>query len=126
MSIVRQREVGTDVESFADALRYVLRQDPDVIVVGEMRDLETIALAISAAETGHLVLATLHTMSVQTTVERIIDAFPPVQQAQVRAGVADALEGVLCQALLPRSGGHGRICVSEVMIAIPGGTRLDS
>jgi twitching motility protein PilT len=119
MSVVRQREVGADVESFSDALKFVLRQDPDVIVVGEMRDLETISLAMSAAETGHLVLATLHTISAQATVERIVDVFPASQQLQMRAQLASCLEGVICQALLPTAAGKGRVCAAEVMVSIP-------
>ncbi len=115
-SIVTQREVGADTHSFSEALRHVLRQDPDVILIGEMRDLETISTAITAAETGHLVLATLHTVSAAQTVDRIVDVFPPHQQAQVRMQLSTALEGVLSQALLPRTEGRGRVAALEVMV----------
>lgn len=115
--IVNQREVGSDVASFAEGLRAALREDPDVILVGEMRDLETIATAITAAETGHLVLSTLHTNTAAETVERIIDVFPPHQQQQVRVQLAGVLQGVLSQQLLPRKDGKGRVCAVEVMIA---------
>ncbi|MDQ7858761.1 MAG: type IV pilus twitching motility protein PilT [Armatimonadota bacterium] len=119
LSIITQREVGADTHSFADALRHVLRQDPDVILVGEMRDHETIATAITAAETGHLVLATLHTVSAAQTVDRIIDVFPPHQQPQVRMQLSVALEGVLSQTLLPRQEGKGRIAAVEIMVGTP-------
>jgi twitching motility protein PilT len=115
--IVNQREVGDDVASFAEGLRAALREDPDVILVGEMRDLETIATAITAAETGHLVLSTLHTNTAAETVERIIDVFPPHQQRQVRVQLAGVLQGVLSQQLLPRKDGRGRVCAVEVMVA---------
>lgn len=118
-SLVTQREVGIDVESFADGLKYGLRQDPDVILVGEMRDLETISTAITAAETGHLVLATLHTVNAAQTIDRIVDVFPPHQQPQVRMQLSVALEGVLSQALLPLKGGKGRIAAVEVMVTTP-------
>lgn len=118
-SIVNQREVGSDTRSFASALRAALRQDPDVILVGEMRDLETIATAITAAETGHLVLATLHTSSAVQSVDRIIDVFPPHQQGQVRIQLADTLEGVITQQLLPRADRKGRVAAVEVLIATP-------
>ncbi|MBC7326478.1 MAG: type IV pilus twitching motility protein PilT [Moorella sp. (in: Bacteria)] len=118
-SIVNQREVGSDTLSFASALRAALRQDPDVILVGEMRDLETIATAITAAETGHLVLATLHTSSAIQSVDRIIDVFPPHQQGQVRIQLADTLEGVITQQLLPRADRKGRVAAVEVLIATP-------
>ncbi|CEP66032.1 Pilus retraction protein PilT [Moorella glycerini] len=118
-SIVNQREVGSDTQSFASALRAALRQDPDVILVGEMRDLETIATAITAAETGHLVLATLHTSSAIQSVDRIIDVFPPHQQGQVRIQLADTLEGVITQQLLPRADRKGRVAAVEVLIATP-------
>jgi len=117
--IVRQREVGSDVGSFSEALRYVLRQDPDVILVGEMRDLETIALAVTAAETGHLVLATLHTSSAATTVERVVDVFPAAQQQQIRMQLAGTIEAVICQALLPHAGGQGRVVAMEIMLGSP-------
>ena len=116
-SIIKQREVYRDTNSFAEALRRCLRQDPDVIVVGEMRDLETISTALTAAETGHLVLATLHTPDAPQTIERIIDVFPPYQQQQVRLQLASALQGVVSQQLAPRAVGKGRIMVPEVMIA---------
>lgn len=116
-SIVWQRELGQDTLSFASALKRVLRQDPDVILVGEMRDLETIALAITAAETGHLVFATMHTMDCAQTVDRIIDVFPPHQQQQVRSQLAGMLEGVISQALLPSKSGNGRVCAMEVLVA---------
>jgi twitching motility protein PilT len=117
--VVNQREVGADTHSFTHALKYALRQDPDVILVGEMRDLETIASALTIAETGHLVLATLHTNSAAESVNRIIDAFPSHQQAQVRAQLAFVLEGVVTQTLLPRARGKGRVAASEVMICTP-------
>ncbi len=119
-SIIKQREVYRDTNSFAEALRRCLRQDPDVIVVGEMRDLETISTALTAAETGHLVLATLHTPDAPQTIERIIDVFPPYQQHQVRLQLATALEGVVSQQLVPRSSGRGRIMVPEIMTATSG------
>jgi len=118
-SIIDQREVGADTHSFAHALRHVLRQDPDVILIGEMRDLETIATAITAAETGHLVFATLHTMSAAQAVERIVDVFPPYQQEQVRMQLSLSLEGVLSQALLPRRDGRGRVAALEVLRMTP-------
>ncbi len=118
-SIVTQREVGADTHSFSDALRHVLRQDPDVILIGEMRDLETISTAITAAETGHLVLATLHTVNAPQTVDRIVDVFPPHQQTQVRMQLSVALEGVLSQTLLPLKGSKGRMAAVEVMVATP-------
>ncbi len=116
-SIIKQREVYRDTHSFAEALRRCLRQDPDVIVVGEMRDLETISTALTAAETGHLVMATLHTPDAPQTIERIIDVFPPYQQQQVRLQLASALEGVISQQLVPRASGVGRIMIPEIMIA---------
>lgn len=115
-SVVNQREVGEDVESFAEGLRAALREDPDVILVGEMRDLETISTAITAAETGHLVLSTLHTNTAAETVERIIDVFPPHQQQQVRVQLAGALQGVLSQQLVPTKDGGGRVCAVEIMV----------
>ncbi|MBX3126732.1 MAG: type IV pilus twitching motility protein PilT [Polyangiaceae bacterium] len=115
-SIVNQREVGTDTFKFKDALKYVLRQDPDVVLVGEMRDLETIEAALTIAETGHLVFATLHTNSALQSINRIIDVFPPHQQSQVRAQLSFVLEGVLSQLLLPRAGGPGRVLALEVMV----------
>lgn len=117
-STVNQREVGTDVPSFAEALRRALRQDPDVILVGELRDLETIEAAISAAETGHVVFGTLHTTGAQGTINRIIDAFPTNQQEQIRTQLSTALLGVLSQALLPRIGG-GRVAAYETLVVTP-------
>lgn len=118
-SVVTQREVERDTRSFARALRQVLRQDPDVILVGEMRDLETISLTMTAAETGHLVLATLHTQDAPQTVDRVVDVFPPHQQGQVRAQLAGVLRAVVSQTLLPRRGG-GRVVACEVLVATPG------
>jgi len=117
--IVNQREVGTDTKSFSSALKYALREDPDVILVGEMRDLETIAAALTIAETGHLALATLHTNSAAESINRIIDVFPSTQQAQARAQLAFVLEGVLTQTLLPRARGRGRVMASEIMVCTP-------
>jgi twitching motility protein PilT len=114
--IVNQREVGTDTMRFRDALKYVLRQDPDVVLVGEMRDLETIEAALTIAETGHLVFATLHTNSTVQSINRIIDVFPPHQQSQVRAQLSFVLEGVLSQLLLPRASGPGRVLALEVLV----------
>lgn len=119
LSIVNQRELGTDTKSFAVALRAALRQDPDVILVGEMRDLETISTAITAAETGHLVFSTLHTNTAAATIDRVIDVFPPHQQQQIRTQLANVLEGVVCQQLLPLKGGRGRCAAFEVMLANP-------
>src|SRR2546429_4583041 len=113
--IVNQREIGPDAPSFAEALRAALREDPDVILLGEMRDLETISTAITAAETGHLVFATLHTQSAPSTVDRIIDAFPAAQQDQIRIQLAATLEGVCTQALLPTQGGTGRVPALEIL-----------
>ncbi len=118
-SVVTQREVDRDTKSFARALRQALRQDPDVILVGEMRDLETISLAVTAAETGHLVFATLHTHDAPQTVDRVVDVFPSHQQRQVRTQLAGVLRGVVSQALLPRCGG-GRVVACEVLVATPG------
>ena len=118
-SIINQRELGQDTKEFAHALRSALREDPDVILVGEMRDLDTMTNAIQAAETGHLVLATLHTSSAAQTVDRIVDSFPSGQQEQIRLMLSNSLEAVLCQQLLPRAGQPGRICAMEVMIATP-------
>jgi len=114
--IVNQREVGTDTMRFRDALKYVLRQDPDVVLIGEMRDLETIEAALTIAETGHLVFATLHTNSTVQSINRIIDVFPPHQQSQVRAQLSFVLEGVCSQLLLPRAGGPGRVLALEVLV----------
>jgi twitching motility protein PilT len=114
--VVNQREVGADTQTFKKALKYILRQDPDVVLIGEMRDLETIEAALTVAETGHLCLATLHTNSAIQTINRIVDVFPPYQQAQIRAQLSFVLEGVMCQALLPRANGPGRAMALEVMI----------
>ncbi len=113
---VTQREVKHHTESFASALRAALREDPDVILIGEMRDLETISMAITAAETGHLVLATLHTRNAAKTVDRMIDVFPPSQQNQVRTMVSESLRGVVSQQLIPRAEGDGRVLAYEVLI----------
>ena len=118
LALVNQREVGADTKSFAQALRRVLRQDPDVILLGEMRDLETISAACTAAETGHLVFGTLHTTSAPSTIDRIIDVFPPHQQEQIRMQLSIGLQGVICQTLLPRVGG-GRIAAHEIMVCLP-------
>ncbi len=117
--MINQREVGADTKTFAAALKYALRQDPDVILIGEMRDLETIGAALTIAETGHLVLATLHTNSAAESINRIIDAFPAHQQAQVRAQLAFVLEGVVTQTLLPRAKGKGRVAACEIMVCTP-------
>ncbi len=114
--IVNQREIGPDATSFAEALRGALRQDPDVILLGEMRDFETIAIALTAAETGHLVLATLHTQSAPGTIDRIIDVFPATQQSQIRVQIASALQGVVTQALLPTADGRGRAAALEILL----------
>ena len=118
-SIFRQRELGQNTKSFSNALRSALRQDPDVILVGEMRDLETISLAITAAETGHLCFGTLHTQDCPSTIDRIIDVFPPHQQSQIRVQLATTLQGVVSQILVPRKDGEGRIAAREVMIMTP-------
>ncbi len=115
--LIAQRDLGDDTRSFANALKHALRHDPDVILVGEMRDLETISTAITAAETGHLVLGTLHTVDAVQTVDRIIDAFPPEHQHQVRLQLSQVIEGVLSQTLVPRAVGHGRVGVFEIMVA---------
>jgi twitching motility protein PilT len=117
--IVNQRELGSDAQSFAAALKAALRQDPDVILVGEMRDLETIGTAITAAETGHLVFATLHTQDTPQTLDRIIDVFPPGQQGQVRAQLSVALQGIMTQTLLPTADGAGRCVAAEVLVPTP-------
>jgi len=117
--IFRQREVGQNTKSFNDALKHALRQDPDVILVGELRDLETIQLALTAAETGHLCFATLHTQDCPSTIDRIIDVFPPHQQTQVRVMLSTALQGVVTQLLIPRKDGNGRVACREVMVATP-------
>lgn len=115
-SIINQREVGQDSNNYPNALRAALRQDPDIILIGEMRDLETISIAITAAETGHLVFATLHTVNAVSSIERIIDVFPPFQQEQVKVQLANVLEGVISQQLLSRANQRGRIAACEVMI----------
>lgn len=113
--LIKQREIGKDTKSFSMALRQALRQDPDVIVVSELRDLETIRIALTAAETGHLVLATLHTVDAPQTIDRLVDVFPPDQQQQILAQLSNVLEGIICQRLLPKTDGTGRVLASEVM-----------
>ena len=115
-SLVDQREVGHDTHDFGSALKHVLRQDPDVILIGELRDLETISVALTAAETGHLVFATLHTQDAAQTIDRVIDVFPPHQQAQVRAQLASTLQGVVCQTLVKRASGTGRAVATELLV----------
>jgi twitching motility protein PilT len=117
--IVNQREVGTDTKSFSSALKYALREDPDTILVGEMRDLETIQSALTIAETGHLVFATLHTNSAAEAINRIIDVFPSHQQSQVRAQLAFVLEGIITQTLLPKASGKGRAMAAEILVVTP-------
>src|SRR5450759_893413 len=117
--IINQREIGTDTKSFANALKYALREDPDVILIGEMRDLETIAAALTIAETGHLAFATLHTNSAAESVNRIIDVFPSHQQSQVRAQLAFVLEGIVTQTLLPKAQGKGRVMAAEILVVTP-------
>lgn len=118
-SIINQREVGEDTKSFANALKHVLRQDPDIILVGELRDLETISIALTAAETGHLVFATLHTQDAAQTIDRVVDVFPPEQQQQVRVMLAGSLQGVVCQTLCKTADGRGRAVATEVLVATP-------
>lgn len=118
-SIINQREVGVDTQSFANGLRAALRQDPDIILVGEMRDYETISTAITAAETGHLVMATLHTSSAPTTIDRIIDVFPPHQQGQIRVQLANVLVGIVSQRLFVRKDAKGRIAATEILVQAP-------
>jgi twitching motility protein PilT len=118
-SVVNQREVGEDTESFAAALKHALRQDPDIILVGEMRDLETISIALTAAETGHLVFGTLHTSSAGSTIDRIIDVFPPEQQSQIRTQLASSLQAVVCQTLCKTVDGKGRVAATEILTATP-------
>ncbi len=117
MAMVNQREIGLDSQTYANALRAALREDPDVILVGEMRDLETISVAITAAETGHLVLSTLHTIGAASTVDRVIDVFPPHQQQQIRVQLANVLEAVISQQLIPKADGSGRVAAFEIMHA---------
>ena len=119
-SIVKQREVFSDTKSFSNALRHALREDPNVIVVGEMRDLETISTALTAAETGHLVLATLHTPNAPQTIQRIIDVFPSTQQTQIKLQLADCIQAVVSQLLLPHLSGKGRVIATEIMVATAG------
>ena len=118
--LVNQREVGEDTWSFTSALKHALRQDPDIILVGEMRDLETISVALTAAETGHLVYGTLHTADAAQTIDRVIDVFPPHQQQQVRTQLAAAIQGVVCQTLCKKADGRGRVVATEVLVATPG------
>jgi len=118
-ALIHQREIGNDTRSFAEAMRRVLRQDPDIILIGELRDPESIATALTAAETGHLVLSTLHTQSAAKSIHRIVDAFPPDQQAQVRTQLGDTLQGIITQTLLPRASGTGRIISTEVLVNTP-------
>jgi len=118
-SIVNQRELGSDTHTFAAALKHALRQDPDVILVGEMRDLETIQVALTAAETGHLVFGTLHTQDAPQTIDRVIDVFPPHQQEQIRVMLAGALQGIVCQQLVKTADHQGRIAACEVVVATP-------
>lgn len=117
--MVNQREVTSDTKSFKDALRYILRQDPDVVLIGEMRDLETVQAALTISETGHLTFATLHTNSCAQTINRVIDVFPPYQQDQVRSQLSLVLEGVICQQLIPKADARGRVLALEVMVATP-------
>jgi twitching motility protein PilT len=119
LAVVNQRELGQDTHSFGAALKHVLRQDPDVILVGEMRDLETISTALTAAETGHLVFATLHTQDAPQTMDRVIDVFPPHQQQQVRVQLASTIQGVVTQQLLPTADGLGRAAACEILVATP-------
>jgi twitching motility protein PilT len=114
--LVNQRELHADTKSFSDALRAALREDPDVVLIGEMRDLETIESALRIAETGHLTFGTLHTNSAASTINRVIDVFPSHQQSQIRAQLSLVLEGVLCQSLLPKIGGQGRACAMEILV----------
>ncbi|MBN9239766.1 MAG: type IV pilus twitching motility protein PilT [Leifsonia sp.] len=118
-SLVHQREVGRDTQSFSSALKHVLRQDPDVILIGELRDLETISTALTAAETGHLVFATLHTQDAAQTIDRIIDVYPPHQQMQIRSQLASTLQGIVCQTLVKRASGVGRVVAAEVLMMTP-------
>ncbi len=118
-SVIHQREIGADTENFASGIRHVLRQDPDVIMIGEMRDLETISAAITAAETGHLVFGTLHTQDASQSIERIVDVFPPHQQNQIRLQLAYTLLGICSQQLIPTSDVKGRVCATEILITTP-------
>ncbi|WOV88724.1 type IV pilus twitching motility protein PilT [Sporosarcina oncorhynchi] len=123
-SVINQREIGLDTTSFAKGLRAALRQDPDVILVGEMRDLETISTAVTAAETGHLVFATLHTSTAASTIDRIIDVFPPGQQGQIRQQLANVILGIVSQRLLARAGGRGRVAATEILLQTPSVSNL--
>jgi twitching motility protein PilT len=118
--IVNQREVGGDTHSFRNALKHVLRQDPDIILVGELRDLDTISVALTAAETGHLVFATLHTQSAQDTITRVVDVFPADQQQQIRTQLAATLQAVVCQSLVRTADDQGRVAALEIMVCTPG------
>lgn len=118
-SVITQREVGRQTHNFSAALRSAMRQDPDVILVGEMRDLETISLALTAAETGHLVFATLHTTDATQTIDRVVDVFPPYQQQQIRVQLGGVLRGVICQTLIPRADGMGRVAARELLLTSP-------
>jgi twitching motility protein PilT len=118
-SMINQREIGHDTKSYANALRAALREDPDIILVGEMRDLETISVAITAAETGHLVLSTLHTIGASKTIDRIVDVFPPYQQQQIKIQLSAVLEGIVSQQLLEKADKSGRIAALEILVATP-------
>ncbi len=118
-SMINQREIGSDSKSYANALRGALREDPDVILVGEMRDLDSIAIALTAAETGHLVFSTLHTIGAAKTIDRVIDVFPPSQQSQIRIQLSMTLQGVVSQQLIPKTGGKGRVAATEIMLTTP-------
>lgn len=122
--IINQREIGQSAKTFSDALRSALREDPDIILIGEMRDIETISMAVTAAETGHLVFATLHTSSAPKTIDRIIDAFPTHQQAQIRVMIAESLQAVISQTLIPTVDGQGRVCACEILINTPAVSNL--
>jgi twitching motility protein PilT len=119
MSILNQREIGNDTKSYTNGLRAALREDPDVIFIGEMRDLETISIAITAAETGHLVLSTVHTLGAAKTVDRIVDVFPPHQQNQIKLQLSNVIEGIVSQQLVQKNNGSGRVCAMEIMVATP-------
>lgn len=118
-SVVNQREIGHDSKSYGNALRAALREDPDVILVGEMRDLETISIAVTAAETGHLVLSTLHTIGAAKTIDRIVDVFPPYQQQQIKVQLAAVLEGIISQQLIEKADGNGRVAALEILVVTP-------
>ena len=118
-SIINQREIGSDSKSYKSALKAALREDPDVILVGEMRDLDTISIAITAAETGHLVISTLHTIGAAKTLNRIIDVFPPSQQQQIKMQLSSVLEGIISQQLIPTSNKVGRVAALEIMVTTP-------